>query len=492
MLGVCGLGPSELLLDPFRVVCGSSVRNFKSLFQIASATMTSNTIEQGRVAADALRSAMQGEVLTADDAGYETAREQWNGAPPHRPAVIARCLGEDDVMAALRVAREVAIPVSVRGAGHDWAGRSLRHEGLVIDLSAMRQVSVSPTDGIATAEGGATAGDLVKCARVYGLAPATGTVGAVGMAGLTLGGGYGPLCGRFGLAADNLAGADVLLADGRLVTADPTENPDLYWALRGGGGCSGIVTHARYRVHPLVTVRAGLIAFGMYEAEAVFEGYGKLLAQAPDELTVMAGCLHSPNGEPLMFLFPVWSGQPGDGDDIIAALAGLGTPLMSDVREMGYEDALRMFDAQVVDGRHYHLRTRWLADLSPAAADALVEAGATAGSPLSAIAVHHFHGAASRVPVASTAFGLREDHLMVEILAAWDPGDPGGAHYREWADRLSEILAPHALPGGYPNILGPDEGARVRLAYGPNAQRLATVRAEYDPDGVFSDAIGSF
>ena len=442
-------------------------------------------------AARRLRSSLRGTVVAAADAPYDTARQIWNGAVGHRPALIARCADDQDVAAAIGAAREHGLPLSVRGGGHDWAGRALRDGGVVLDLSAMRADTVDPATRTAVAQGGATAGDVVAAAAGYGLAPVTGTVKSVGMAGLTLAGGYGPLCGRHGLALDNLLGADVILADGRHVTASDTGDADLYWALRGGGATFGVVTAARYRLHPLPSVLAGLILFPLDQAGGVLRGYAEIAAAAPDELTIMTGFLNA-GGQMLLFVFPAWSGDPARGQDAIAALQRLGTPVMSQVAPMPYAGVLGMFDASVVNGRHYALATRWLPALTDDTAAMLTAAAAGATSPLSAIAVHHFHGAAARVPDADTAFALRRDHLLVEILAAWEPSphDDGTAH-RAWAQDLSGHLAPYALPGGYPNLLGPAEADRTLLAYGRNAPRLLELKQRYDPDGVFSTATGT-
>jgi FAD/FMN-containing dehydrogenase len=222
---------------------------------------------------------MRGRVLMAGDEAYNTGLRLWNGE--RRPALLARCADPADVQAAVRIARAHELPLSVRGGGHDWAGRALRHCGLVIDLSEMRQVTVDASDGIASAGGGATAGGLVDAAGRHGLVTATGSVGKVGMAGLTLGGGYGPLDGRFGLALDNLVSADVVLADGCQVTASRTEDADLLWALRGSGGNFGVLTGARYRLHPLASVLAGLLLYPLSNAAAVLNGSSAMLARAP-------------------------------------------------------------------------------------------------------------------------------------------------------------------------------------------------------------------
>lgn len=386
----------------------------------------------------------------------------------------------------LRIARRCRVPLSVRAGGHDWAGRALRDGGLVLDLTGMRDVQVDPATATVTVAGGATAADVVAALRPYDLVVATGVVRAVGMAGLTLAGGYGPLCGRHGLALDNLLAAEVVLADGRRVTADPEHDAELFWALRGGGGNFGVVTRLTYRAHRLPAALAGMVMFALDEAVDVLLGYRDLLADAPDELTVMAGFLPGPAGEPLVFVCPVYSGDDlAAGQRHVARVRALGTPLVDQVAPLPYEDVLRMFDGGMVDGNHYLLRTRWLPRLTADAVSVLVDAAREVGSPYSAIALHHFHGAASRVGAGDTAFGLRADHLLAEVIAVWAPGDEPGAH-RDWAERTSAALARLALPGGYPNLLAPEETDRVRLAYGDNWARLRRAKHRYDPTGVFS------
>ena len=281
----------------------------------------------------------------------------------------------------------------------------------------------------------------MAAARSSELAPVTGTVKAVGMAGLTLAGGYGPLIGKHGLALDNLIEAEVVLADGRKVVASEKDDADLYWALRGGGGTFGVVTAARYRLHPLATVLAGLILYPADQATSILDRYQQVVAEAPDELTVMAGFMPGPDGAPLLFLFPTWSGDPANGDAVLNQLSRLATPLATQVAPMAYADALGLFDPVVVNGRHYAMRTRWLAQLTAETIALLLEAGSNPTSPFSALALHHFHGVASRIPMDQTAFANRRDHFLVEILSAWEPGDSGddGGAHRRWGSRLRDL-----------------------------------------------------
>ncbi|MBB4908430.1 FAD-binding oxidoreductase [Actinophytocola algeriensis] len=435
-----------------------------------------------------LRLTMRGPALVESDHEYDSVRRIWNGTVDRRPAVIARCVDDLDVMAAVRCARRYGLPLSVLGGGHDWAGRALRDGGLVIDLGAMRRVRVDPETATASVQGAARAGEVLAAARPHGLAPVTGVINKVGLTGLTLGGGYGLLGGRHGLASDNLISADVVLADSGKVTASETENPDLYWALRGGGGNFGIVTEARFRLHPVSTVQAGLLLFPLSQAAAVLHRYQELISAAPDDLTIMAGFFGGPDGVPLLFLLPVWCGDAREAEPWVARVRGLGTPVSGQVDVMSYPDVLSLFDPSIVDGRHNEMRTRWVPALTDDAIDIIVDAMSRVTSPFTGLFLHNFHGAATRVAPADTAFALRRDHLLVEICAAWEPAtcDDGGAAHRHWARDLSADLAQHALPGGYPNLLGTDEQERVTVAFGPNAARLLAVADRYDPDGVFN------
>lgn len=408
----------------------------------------------------------------------------WNAAVRHRPALVVRPRTAADVQEAVRVARDHGIPLSVLGGGHDWAGRALRDGGLVIDLSGMRSVTVDAGAGVATVGGGSTAADVIAAAAAYGFVAAVGNCGSVGMTGLTLGGGYGPLNGRFGLAADNLVGAEVVQADGRIVAADWTENPELLWALRGGGGNFGVVTSMRVRLHRLERVIGGMITFPWSQAATVWRGLDEVLLSAPDELTVQSGLASGPDGGPAIYLALAWSGDLRSGEAAIDALTKLGAPLGVQVAPMNCVEMLRLFDEWTVRGKNWVIRTRTVAAYTSEVIEALLDAGRRRTSPQSAIPIHNFHGASTRFAPDDAAFANRRRHFVIEIIAGWEHGD-GGAH-RAWADTVSAALAPHAMPGGYPNLLGPDDHEQISNAYGDNAVRLAAAKKRFDPLGVFT------
>lgn len=436
-------------------------------------------------AAGELRTLMAGKIVVPGDERYAKARRIWNGAVNRHPAMIAFCESTKDVQTALHSARTHGLAVSVRGTGYDVAGRSVRSGGLVIDLSAMNRVEVS--GGIATVAGGATTGNVISAATETNLIAVTGWHGVVGMTGLTLAGGYGPLIASHGLALDHLVGAEVVLADGRFVMTDADNNPDLLWALQGGGGNFGVVTSMKIRLHPHRSVLGGMILFPLSDADKVLSGYAAVAASAGNDLTVVAGIFCLPDGNPALFLAPVWTGQPAQGETIVATLQRLGTPIHAQTGTMSYQDLIRSFDARVVNGRHYALQTRSVPELTPDVISSIVKAASNMSSPFSTIVLHHFRGRASQVPLEATAFGLRRGHFLIEIIAAWEPA-PGADStiHHSWAQGLSRALAPFSWPGGYPSMLGDDDRDQIAHAYGSNLARLLDTKRRFDPDGVFS------
>lgn len=435
-----------------------------------------------------LRPLLGDRLLEAGDAGFAAARELWNPAVATQPALIARCADTAEVIAAVRAARDFDLPLSVRSGGHDWGGRALRTGGLVVDLTGFRRVTVDAPGRTATVQGGALTSDLLTATARHGLVTATGVVSSVGLTGLTTVGGYGPLIGRYGLSLDNLLGAEVVLADGSTVSAGPDGDPELWWALRGGGGNFGVVTELRFQLHELRAVLAGMLIFPAEQGRAVLGGY--LEQESPDELTVMAGFLPGPQG-PMTFLCPFWCGDDlGAGEKAVDPLRSLGHAVVDQVTPMPYAAALSMFDSSMAEGSHYLLRSRWLAEVSPTAVDAFVAGAAEVSSPYSALILNRFHGAASRVAPAATAFAQRAPHLAVEVIAGWRAGEPADRH-RAWADSVVTALDPVALPGGYPNLLGPEHNDRSRDSYGANLPRLLAAKRRYDPDNVFASAVPS-
>jgi FAD/FMN-containing dehydrogenase len=439
---------------------------------------------------DRLAARLPGQVSTPGDDGYAAATAIWSRPVGRMPRAVVRCRTADDVRSAIRAAQDSDLSLSVRGGGHDWAGRALC-DGVVIDLSGMRSVAVA-SDETAEVSGGAHAADVVAATDPLGLAAATGAVGCVGMAGLTLGGGYGPLIGRFGLALDNLEAAEVVLADGRVVAADNNSEEELFWALRGGGGNFGVVTSMRMRLHPVPSVRSGMLIYPFSEARAVLNRCVEIAPSAPEELTFQVFCIAGPDGTPMVIVVPTWCGRPEEGEAQLARFSRIGTPLADMVKTTPYGTSLAAFDKFLVNGQRNLMETCWLPALDGRAVDAIVRAAETAISPGCAVITHEFRGAAARVPEDATAFGLRRDHVLVEILAGFaDISDEvDEQRHRLWARAARYAFDGIALPGGYPNILASNEDPeRIAQSYGRNAARLIKAKRRYDPDNVFRSAI---
>lgn len=424
------------------------------------------------------------------DNRYIAATAIWAKAVGCMPRAVVHCRSAVDVQSTIRAARDCYLPLSVRGGGHDWAGRALC-EGIVMDLSGMNCVAVGSDNRAARISGGARASDVLAVTDPLGLVAVTGSCGAVGMTGLTLGGGYGPLIGRFGLALDNLLAAEVVLADGRIVTAKHNSEEELFWALRGGGGNFGVVTAMQHRLHELPSIRSGMLLFPFAEAKAVLQGCADIAASASEQLTVQLGLVVGPDGTPMVMIVPTWCGLAEEGEAHLAPFFQLGTPLVNTVDAMAYGRGLAIFDPYIINGQRVFMETAWLPALDSDSIDAFIQAMAIAVSPGCAIVTHEFRGAASRVAAEATAFGLRRDHVLVEILASFaDQSNPlDEQRHRQWAQVLLQALDAIALPGGYPNLLVGENRERVAKSYGCNAGRLIEAKRYYDPDNIFHSAI---
>ncbi len=432
---------------------------------------------------------LPGRVSRPGDDRYAAATAIWAKPVGRMPSAVVHCRTPEDVQSAIRAARDGDLPLSVRGGGHDWAGRALC-EGIVIDLSGMNDVVVASDHQSVRISGGARASDVHAVADPLGRAAAAGACSAVGMTGLTLGGGYGALIGRFGLALDNLLAAEVVLADGRVVTATHDREEDLFWALRGGGGNFGVVTAMHHRLHDLPSVHSGMLVYPFAEAKAVLQRCTDLAASMPEALTVQLGLVGSPDGAPVVMVVPTWCGRPDQGEARVAPFAKLGTLLGGSVEAKSYGASLTVFDPFIVNGLRTFMETCWLPALDSDRIDVFIEAMAAAVSPGCAIFTHEFRGAASRIPVEATAFGLRRDHVLVEILAAFaDRSDERQEQgHQQWARATLRAFDALALSGGYPNLLGRDDADRAAKSYGRNAERLITAKRHYDPDNVFRSA----
>jgi FAD/FMN-containing dehydrogenase len=441
------------------------------------------TLHHGLVAA--FREQLCGRVVCPLDAGYDKARRVWNGRIDRRPALIAFCANEGDVMSAVRFARDHDLLAAVRCGGHGTAGTAVCDGGLVIDLSHMKAIEVDAAGCTANAQGGALWRDFDRATQAFGLAVTGGTDSEVGIAGLTLGGGNGWLMGLHGATCDNLLGADLITADGQVVTTNSTENPDLLWALRGGGGNFGIVTSLRYRLYPVgPTVIGGAIMYAYKDVEKVLRHFRDFaLSPVPDPLTVFA-CLTYEGSEPVVAIAACYPGPMDRAEAVIAPLRRWGKIVSDQLRSMAYIELQSLFDAARPADRRCAMRSNFMAALPEDAIAILVERFMATPSRLSAVIVEHCHGAIARVASDATAFAPRSNPYHFEILGFWDRADEDEANL-EWVADFFAAMRPFDAGEVYVNSLDEGEDQRVREAYGSNYARLVTLKSRYDPTNFF-------
>jgi FAD/FMN-containing dehydrogenase len=388
------------------------------------------------------------------------------------------------VIAAVMFAREHDLRISIRGGGHNIAGLALCDDGLTLDLSLMKRVTVDARSATAKAEAGLTWGELDRATQHVGLATTGGAVSTTGIAGLTLGGGLGWLMGRCGYTVDNLLSAELVLHDGHTVTASASEHPDLFWALRGGGGNFGVVTSFEYALHRVGPVWAGFVAHPLDRLVPMLRFYRELAAAAPDELTVHAAVMTLPTGDTVAAMLPFWSGDPSEGERRMAAVRAFGPPVVDLVQQMPYVAAQSLLDAAVPCGRHNYWKSSFLQRFDGEAIAAVEAHVRRITSPYSLCLIEHVHGAPTRKLPDATAFGIRDEHFHFVAIASWNPGDTPDRHV-QWARAFWTDMRAWSAERVYMNILGHDEGDRITEAYGPNHSRLAQVKAKFDPLNVF-------
>jgi FAD/FMN-containing dehydrogenase len=432
-----------------------------------------------------LRTQVRG-VLAPGDDGYEAARRIWNGMIDRRPAVIARCAGVADVMAAVRFAREEGLPIAVRGGGHGVAGRAVCDDGIVIDLSPMKGIWVDPAARTARAQAGVLWGEFDRETQAFGLATTGGVVSTTGVAGLTLAGGFGWLMRKHGLTIDNLRSVDLITADGELLRASEREHPDLFWGVRGAGANFGIVTSFEYQLHPLgPTVIGGMVLHPFEQAGAVLRFFREFTAGAPDELTTYAGLLTSPEGAKLAAVVVCYAGPLAAGEAAVRPIRSFGTPVADLIGPIPYVAQQMLFNDAFPTGRHYYEKSSFLRELSDAAIEALMDGFARVPSPHSQVVIEQHGGAIRRVPEDGTAFPHRAPEYNLILPASWtDPADT--AVNVQWARELYTGMQPFATDGYYINYMADVESEeRARAAYGDNYARLAALKARYDPANLF-------
>ncbi len=453
------------------------------------ADMTVTTTAGGKTvlkeaAVATFKSRLRGELLRVDDSGYEDARKVWNGMIDRLPALIVRCAGVGDVVAAVSFAREHDLLVSVRCGGHNIAGKSVCERGLMTDLSPMRRIRVDRASQTVRVEGGATLGDLDRATQPFGLATTAGIVSHTGVGGLTLGGGVGRLARKHGLACDNLLSVEVVTADGRIVTASATENPDLFWGVRGGGGNFGIVIAFEFRLHPVgPRVLGGKVLYPLAKARAALKFYDEYARSASDELSADAS-LSMPDGNPVFGISVCYVGFMEQGQRELEPLRRFGPPLSDQIGPMLYTDVQTAADVFFPPGLRYYWKTHFLTEIRDEAIDALVTHFTTVPSPRSRVAFQQYGGAASRVGRTDTAFWHRDAQYDLIPTSVWTDNRESEANIK-WVRELWDLMKPFASGGEYVNDLGEDGDDRVRAAYGANYEGLVALKNKYDPGNFF-------
>ncbi len=439
-------------------------------------------------AAAELAATFAGELLKPSDVAYDDVRRVHNGLVDKRPALIARCRGVADVVNAVNLTRRLGLEVAVRGGGHNVAGRATIDGGVMIDLSPMKGIHVDPKSRTVWAQGGATWGELNRETQLHGLAVTGGVVSTTGIAGLTLGGGLGWLMCKHGLALDNLRTVELVTSDGKVLRASEQEEPDLFWALRGGGGNFGIATSLEYALHPVgPTVMGGPIIHAIDSSRAVLEFYRQCTRSLADEHTLFATLTHAPDGSgtKVAALVTCHCGPPTDAERALRPLQQFGPPVLDAVAPMSYSQLNTMLDANYPKGALNYWKSNFLTDLSDLAIDTMIACFARCPTPMGQLLLEHIHGAATRVGASDTAFPHRREGYNFLVLAQWmQPSDT--SECIAWARETYERMQPFFASGRYVNYLDDDEvGNPVAAAYGPNYRRLQQIKAKYDPKNFF-------
>jgi FAD/FMN-containing dehydrogenase len=442
-----------------------------------------------------LRTHLRGALCYPGDPGYEEARTIWNAMIDRRPAAIVRAAAAEDVARAIAVARERRLVLSVRGGGHNIAGNAVCDGGLMIDLSPMKAVRIDVARRLARVEPGVTLAEFDRAAQEFGLATPLGINSTTGVAGLTLGGGFGWLSRKHGLTVDSLVGAEVALASGERVRASADENPDLFWALRGGGGNFGVVTSFEFRLHPVgPEITAGLVVHPFADAARVLREYREVVRSAPDELACWAVLRKAPplpflpaevHGHEVLVLAMCWIGPPEGAQGALAPLRALGKPIAEHVGPMPFVAWQQAFDPLLTPGRRNYWKSHDFVELADPAIELLAGYAARLPTPECEIFVAHLGGAVNRVPATATAYPHRDVNFVVNVHTRWGEAADDGTCIG-WAREFFDAMAPHATGGVYVNFMPEDEAERVRRgAYGVNYERLSRLKARFDPGNVF-------
>jgi FAD/FMN-containing dehydrogenase len=430
---------------------------------------------------------VSGAVYGPQDGGYDAARVVHNGLIDRKPALIVRCRTTSDVVAALALARRAGLEVSIRGGGHNVAGRAVTDGGVMIDLAEMKGIAVDPDQATAKVEPGVTWGELNDAAAEHGLAVTGGAISTTGIAGYTLGGGLGWLMAKYGLAADNLLAVELVTANGEVLDVNASSHPDLFWALRGGGGNFGVATSFTYRMHPLKTIVGGLIAHPIDAAPDLLRFYRDAVADCSDDLTVFAAVVHAPDGSgmKLSAMLTFHTGDAAQAERDLEPFKTWGSPVVVEVGPMPYPVMNTLLDEGFPAGSLNYWLSSFTRGLPDELIDIVVERFASVPSPMSGILFEHFHGAVTRVGVTETAVPHRDEGWNLLIPSVWtDPADTEANI--TWSRETFAAMRPHFGTGRWLNYLGDDQAEdAIRAAYGPNYDRLVEVKRKYDPENVF-------
>jgi FAD/FMN-containing dehydrogenase len=441
-----------------------------------------------------LKTKVKGKIVLPDDPDYNSVRKIWNAMIDRRPAAVIQCAEADDVLHAITYARENGLEISIRGGGHNIAGSALCDNGVLIDLSNMKTVSVDAQNRRAYVEPGATLGDFDRAVQAHGLATPVGINSTTGIAGLTLGGGFGWLTRKYGMTIDNLVSADMVTADRRKVHVSKDENADLFWAIRGGGGNFGVITRFEFALHPVgPEILAGLLVFPLDQAKQVLQKYREFVKSAPEELNIWAVLRKAPplpflpenvHGKEVIVLAVFYAGDTKEGEKLIDPLRGFGDPYGEHIGAMPYAQWQQAFDPLLTPGARNYWKSHNFTQLSDDALDSIVEFAGKLPSPQCEIFVGLIAGVANRVPSAAMAYGHRDAKFVLNVHGRWDEAAQDKSCIA-WARAFFEASKPYASAGAYVNFMTGDEGDRVAAAYGVNYGRLKEIKKKYDPENIF-------
>lgn len=451
-----------------------------------------NTIEKPQLLN--FKENFSGDVLIPSDHEYEEVRQIWNAMIDRKPAMIARCKSTEDVISAVNMAREGELIVSIRGGGHNIAGNAICDDGLMIDLSLMKNVEVDPAKRTVLVQPGCTLGDVDAVTLKHGLATPVGINSTTGIAGLTLGGGFGWLSRKYGMTIDSLLSADVVMADGQLLHASATENPDLFWALRGGGGNFGIVTQFEYQLHPVgPDVLSGLIVFPFDQAKSVISQFARFTETAPDELSVWMVARQAPplpflpeevHGKEIIVLALCYVGDPAEGEKLIKPLREFGTPYGEHVGVQPFVDWQQAFDPLLTPGARNYWKSHNFNQLTDGVIDSVIEFTSTLPSPQCEIFIASLGCATGRPAPDAMAYSSRDANYVMNVHGRWDTADED-KRCIGWARDFFVKTKPFASGGAYINFLTQDETDRTESAYGPTYLKLQEMKKKYDPNNSF-------